>query len=137
MRQMDEKTARLFSERNIVFIATVMEDGSPQVSPVWANCKDGYILVNTAEGRVKHRNVLRDPRVAVSVVSRDDTLDMAMVRGVVAELVPDPDYAHADQLARQYLGARRYPFRRPDERRVTLKIRPESIFVMPEPERSE
>ncbi|MCA9813354.1 MAG: pyridoxamine 5'-phosphate oxidase family protein, partial [Nitrosarchaeum sp.] len=67
---MDEKAKGLFAQKNLVFVATLMKDGSPQLSPVWANFEDGYILVNTAEGRVKHKNVLRDPRVAVSVVSR-------------------------------------------------------------------
>ena len=85
---MDEKAIRLFSDRNLVFIATVMRDGSPQVSPVWANYDDGYVMVNTAEGRIKHKNVLRDPRVAVSVVSKDDPLDMATIRGTVEAFDP-------------------------------------------------
>ena len=58
----NEKVLKLFSEKNLVFIATIMKDGSPQVSPVWANYEDGFILVNTAEGRIKHKNILRDPR---------------------------------------------------------------------------
>jgi hypothetical protein len=48
---LEEKSAKLFSEKNLVFIATIMKDGSPQVSPVWANYEDGYVLINTAEGR--------------------------------------------------------------------------------------
>ena len=86
---MDEKAIKLFSAKNLVFIATVMRDGSPQVSPVWANYEDEHILVNTAEGRIKHKNVLRDPRVAVSVVSKDNPLDMTTIRGTVSELIPD------------------------------------------------
>ena len=79
----DEKVVKLFSEKNLVFIATIMKDGSPQVSPVWANYEDGFILVNTAEGRIKHKNILRDPRVAVSVTSNDNPLDMTTIRGKV------------------------------------------------------
>ena len=79
----DEKVVKLFSEKNLVFIATVMKDGSPQVSPVWANYEDGFILVNTAEGRIKHKNILRDPRVAVSVTSNHNPLDMTTIRGKV------------------------------------------------------
>ena len=82
---MDDKVVQLFSANNLVFIATVMKDGSPQVSPVWANFEDGHVLVNTAEGRIKHKNILRDPRVAVSVVSKDNPLDMTTIRGVVTE----------------------------------------------------
>ena len=134
---MDEKVVKLFSEKNLVFIATVMKDGSPQVSPVWANFEDGCVLVNTAEGRIKHKNVLRDPRVAVSVVSRDNPLDMTTIRGIVEELIPDYDYTHADKLTQQYMGRKHYPFKRDDEKRVILKIRPGKVFVLPELKMSE
>ena len=100
---MDDKAIKLFSAKNLVFIATVMKDGSPQVSPVWANYEDDHILINTAEGRIKHKNILRDPRVAVSVVSHDNPLDMTTIRGTVTELIPDYDYAHADKLTLQYM----------------------------------
>lgn len=129
---MDDKAVKLFSEKNLVYIATVMKDGSPQVSPVWANYEDGRILVNTAEGRIKHKNVLRDPRVAVSVVSKNNPLDMTTIRGVVEELIPDYDYEHADKLTQQYMGREHYPFKRDDEKRVILKIKPNKVFVLPE-----
>jgi len=129
---MDDKVVQLFSANNLVFIATVMKDGSPQVSPVWANFEDGYVLINTAEGRIKHKNVLRDPRVAVSVVSKDNPLDMTTIRGVVIELIPDYDYSHADKLTQQYMNRPHYPFKRDDEKRVILKIKPDKVFVLPE-----
>ena len=128
----DQKAQKLFEEKNLVFIATLMDDGSPQLSPVWANYEDGYILVNTAEGRIKHKNVLRDPRVAVSVVSKNNPLDMTTIRGRVEQLIPDYDYKHADKLTMQYMGCERYPFKRKDEKRVILKIKPERVFVLPE-----
>ena len=129
---MEEKAQNLFQQKNLVYIATIMADGSPQLSPVWANYEDGYIMVNTAEGRIKHKNILRDPRVAVSVVSKDNPLDMTTIRGKVEELIPDYDYKHADRLTQQYLGRDHYPFKRKDEKRVILKIKPEHVFVMPE-----
>ena len=129
---MNDKVVQLFSANNLVFIATVMKDGSPQVSPVWANFEDGYVLINTAEGRIKHKNVLRDPRVAVSVVSKDNPLDMTTIRGVVTELIPDYDYSHADKLTQQYMNRPHYPFKRDDEKRVILKIKPDKVFVLPE-----
>lgn len=129
---MEKKAERLFQQKNLVFIATLMKDGSPQLSPVWANLEDGHILVNTAEGRIKHKNVLRDPRVAVSVVSSDNPLDMTTIRGIVTELIPDYDYKHADKLTRQYMGREHYPFKRNDEKRIILKIKPERVFVLPE-----
>ena len=134
---MDEKAIKLFSAKNLVFIATVMGDGSPQVSPVWANYEDEHILVNTAEGRIKHKNVLRDPRVAVSVVSKDNPLDMTTIRGTVSELIPDYDYSHADKLTKQYMNKEHYPFKRDDEKRVVLKIKPDKVFILPELKMSE
>jgi PPOX class probable F420-dependent enzyme len=134
---MDDKVVRLFSEKNLVFIATIMKDGSPQVSPVWANCEDGHILINTAEGRIKHKNVLRDPRVAVSVTSINNPLDMTTIRGAVVELIPDYEYKHADKLTQQYMGKEHYPFKRDGEKRIVLKIKPSKVFVLPELKMSE
>jgi len=132
MLNMEEKTKKLFQQKNIVFIATLMRDGSPQLSPVWANYDSGYILVNTAEGRIKHKNILRDPRVAISVISNTNPLDMTAIRGTVEEIIPDYDYTHADKLTQQYLDQKHYPFKRENEKRIILKIKPEHIFVMPE-----
>jgi PPOX class probable F420-dependent enzyme len=129
---MDVKAERLFADKNLVFIATLMKDGSPQLSPVWGSYEDGHIMINTAEGRIKHKNVLRDPRVAVSVVSKDNPLDMTTIRGKVVEIIPDYDYKHADRLTQKYMGRQHYPFKREDEKRIILKIKPEHIFVLPE-----
>ncbi len=129
---MDEKAKNYFLKKNIVSIATVMKDGPPQVSPVWANYEDGYILVNTVEGRIKHKNILRDPRVAVSVVSKDNPLDMTTIRGTVEELIPDYEYKHVDKLTQQYMNREHYPFKRDNEKRVILKIKPNKVFVLPE-----
>ena len=129
---MDPRVVELLSGRNLVHIANLMADGSPQVTPVWAGYEDGCIMVSTAEGRTKHANVMRDGRVALSVTSADDPLKMASVRGVVDGISPDYEYEYADRLTRQYMGRDRYPFRRPGERRITLRIRPVSVYVMPE-----
>jgi PPOX class probable F420-dependent enzyme len=129
---MDVKAERLFADKNLVFIATLMKDGSPHLSPVWGSYEDGHIMINTAEGRIKHKNVLRDPRVAVSVVSKDNPLDMTTIRGKVVEIIPDYDYKHADRLTQKYMGRQHYPFKREDEKRIILKIKPEHIFVLPE-----
>lgn len=132
MTDTDGKIERLFAGRNLVYIATVMRDGAPQLSPVWGEMRGGHVLVNTAEGRVKHRNVLRDPRVAVCVADADNPLDMVTMRGRVVKITPDGDYAHADRLTRQYTHHERYPYRRRDEKRIILDILPEKTFVMPE-----
>ncbi|MCH7967925.1 MAG: PPOX class F420-dependent oxidoreductase [Thaumarchaeota archaeon] len=129
---MEPQAEKLFKDKNLVFIATIMKDGSPQLSPVWANYDNGHILVNTAEGRVKHKNVLRDPRVAISVVSQNNPLDMTTIRGKVIEIVPDYDYVHINKLTKKYMGVENYPFRQVGEIRIVLKIKPEKVFVLPD-----
>ncbi len=129
---MDQKVIQLLEDKNLVFIATLMKDGSPQLSPVWADFEDEHVLVNTAEGRIKHKNVLRDPRVAVSVVSHNNPLDMITIRGKVVEIIPDYDYNHANRLTKKYMDKENYPFKREGEKRVILKIKPEKVFVLPE-----
>jgi len=129
---MDQKAKKLFEGKNLVFVATLMKDGSPQLSPVWADFEDEHILVNTAVGRVKHKNVLRDPRIAVSVVSSENPLDMTTIRGSVVEIISDYEYKHADRLTKKYLGLEHYPFKRIDEKRIILRIKPEHVFVLPE-----
>ena len=128
---MDSKAETLLNGKNLVFLATSMADGSPQVTPVWGDFEDSYIRINTAEGRLKHKNILRDPRVAISVVDSKNPLDMTSIRGKVVEITPDYEYKHANFLTKQYMGKENYPFKRPGEKRIILKIKPEKIFVLP------
>ena len=128
---MDSKAELLLNGKNLVFLATSMPDGSPQVTPVWGDFEDSHIRINTAEGRLKHKNILRDPRVAISVVDSKNPLDMTSIRGKVVEIIPDYEYKHADFLTKKYLGKEKYPFKRPDEKRIILKIIPEKILVLP------
>jgi len=129
---MNDKVIKLFEEPNLVFIATVMKDGSPQVSPVWADYENDHILINTAEGRIKHKNVLRDPRVAISVVDQKNPLNMTTIRGKVTEIIPDYEYKHANRLTKKYMGKDKYPFRQPGEKRTILKILPQRVYLLPE-----
>ena len=129
---MDSKVEKLLNGKNLVFLATTMADGSPQVTPVWGNFVEPCILINTAEGRLKHKNILRDPRVAISVVDAKNPLDMISIRGKVIAILPDYEYRHADFLTKQYMGKEKYPFKRPGEKRITLKIEPERVFVLPQ-----
>jgi len=129
---LNSKIVKLLEGKNLVFIATTMKDGAPQVSPVWADLEDGYIMINTAEERIKHKNVLRDPRVAISVVDQNNPLNMTAIRGRVEEIIPDYDYVHANKLTKKYMGKDIYPFRRPGEKRIIFKIKPEKTFVLPD-----
>ena len=121
---MDLKVEQLFQEKNLIFIATINSDGSPQLTPVWGTFDNGHVLINTAEGRLKHKNVLRDPRVTISVVDHENPLKMPSIKGEVIEIIPDYDYSHANKLTKQYMGISEYPFKRDGEKRIIFKIKP-------------
>jgi len=129
--KLEQKAIDLLKGKNLVFIATLMKDGSPQLSPVWADYEDGFVMINTAEGRIKHKNVLNDTRVAISVVANENPLDMTTIRGKVVEILPDYDYIHINKLTKKYMGIENYPFRREGEKRIVFKIKPDKVFVLP------
>jgi PPOX class probable F420-dependent enzyme len=110
-----------------------MKDGSPQVTPTWVDIdkSDGTVLVNTAKGRTKHRNVSTDPRVAVSVIDFSNPYRMVAIRGKVIEQINGKEAdQHIDKLAKKYLGEDKYPRRRPGEERILLRIKPQHVAQM-------
>jgi PPOX class probable F420-dependent enzyme len=124
------EVAKLIEDKNLAFVATLMKDDSPQITPVWIDLVDGMILVNTAQGRVKQRNVSRDPRVAISIVDRNNLYNMVTIQGQVVEQTIDGADSHIDKMAKKYLGVDKYPFATPGEKRILLKIEPKKIFHM-------
>lgn len=122
-----EKVKKLLREPNFAHLATLMPDGSPQVSPVWVDLEGGRIIVNTAEGRVKPRNMRRDQRVALSVTDRANPYAFACIRGRVVAEAHDGADESIDRLAKKYLGQDKYPFRQRGERRVIFFIEPEHV----------
>ncbi len=118
---------KLLQEPAFCQLATLMPDGSPQVTQVWVDTDGEHILINTAQGRQKERNVRRDPRVGVNVVDPANAWRIAMVRGRVVEVTTAGADQLIDQLAKKYLNEDAYPFRRPEEVRVTLKVLPEKV----------
>ena len=125
---LDEHDIELLTSKALAHFATVMPDGSPHVSPVWIDYEDGMVLVNTAEGRAKWRNVQRDPRVALSVVNADDPYDTITILGRVLEMTREGADVHIDKLSERYTG--KMPYGRYIPTRVLLKIRPERISRM-------
>lgn len=111
----------------LAHVATVMKDGSPQVTPVWVDTDGERILINSAEGRIKVRNMRRNPHVAVSVVDPANSYRGSLwVRGTVVEITAQGADDHIDRLALKYTGGR-YKNRRPGEGRLTIKIRPDRV----------
>jgi len=117
----------LFEKRAFANLATLMPDGSPQVTPVWIDYDGSHILVNSAQGRQKDLNLKRDGRVALSIVDPDDPYRYLQVRGKVVEITLEGADAHIDKMAYKYLGKDKYPYRREGEVRVLYKIHPDHV----------
>ncbi len=119
---------KLLVGKNFASLATLMNDGSPHVAPTWIDYDGKMIVINTAAGRVKEKNVKQDKRVALSVYDNSNPYNMITIRGTVQEITAENADQHIDKLAKRYLGMDKYPFRSPDEKRIILKIRPEKVF---------
>ncbi|HEX7480484.1 MAG TPA: PPOX class F420-dependent oxidoreductase [Polyangiales bacterium] len=130
MRKLPEKLSALLKQQVFAHLATLMPDGSPQVSPVWVDVDGDTILVNSAEGRVKDTNMRKDARVALSVTAPDNAYSAFMVRGRVVAITTEGAEAHIDRMAKKYMGKDSYPYRTPTEKRVLYKIEVEKISSM-------
>jgi PPOX class probable F420-dependent enzyme len=117
----------VFAKPVLAHVASLDPDGSPNVSPVWVELDGDDIVINTALGRAKARNLASDARVAVSLTDPDDPLGNITVRGTVVTFTTDGADAVIDRLAKKYMGVDSYPFRREGEIRVTVKIHPDRI----------
>lgn len=122
-----EKFRDLFTRQAFAHLATLMADGTPQVTPVWFDFDGTYIRINTAKGRVKDKNMRRNPKVALAIMDPHNPYRYLSVRGEIQEITEEGADAHIDALAKKYLGKDKYPFRQPGEVRVLYKIRPERI----------
>jgi len=111
-------------------LATLMPDGTPQVTPVWFDYTDGAIRVNTAKGRVKARNMKEGAPVALAIMDPDNAYRYIQIRGRVRSVTEAGADRHIDSLARKYLGKDKYPFAQPGEVRVMYEIEPRAVNAM-------
>ena len=119
----DPNIKELFERKNFAFLSSLMKDGSPHVTPTWVDIEDDNILINTAIGRIKQKNV--------SIIDQDNQYEMVTVRGKVTDQITgDVAEKHIDKLAKKYINLDKYPRRLKGEQRVILRIRPEKIFHM-------
>ena len=123
---------KLLQEPQIAQVATIMADGSPQITPVWVDVEpDGsHVIINTVAGNLKTKNVSQNPQVAISVVDKNNPWRYAIVRGTVVEERREGADAHIDKMAQKYLGQETYPWRQPDRQRVILRIKPHHVMEM-------
>lgn len=121
----------IFEKKVLAHVATLGPDGAPQVTPVWVMLDGDDIVINTALGRAKARNLATDSRVAVSLTDPDNMYSPIVVRGTVVGFTTEGGDEVIDQLAKKYLDVDSYPMRTEGEIRVTVKIRPDRISQQP------
>ncbi len=125
MSTLSADALRLLGEgKNLAIIATIMPDGSPQATAVWVDTDGEHVRFNTAEGRVKTKNLRRDPRVAVAILNADNPYEQVTIRGRVVEFAHEGAVEHIDSLARKYVGTDVFTERDPNDQRVIVKIAP-------------
>jgi len=126
MIQIPEKLQDLLADEKkaFVYLATLMNDGAPQVTPVWFNTDGEHILINSAAGRIKDKNMRARANVALCIADPADPYRYLQLQGEVIEITTEGADDQIDALAFKYLGKDKYPFRQPEEQRVTYKIKP-------------
>ena len=127
--KLSQKARDLVQRPVLASITTLNADGSPQVTPLWVDLDGDDLVFNTAEGRVKARNLHRDPRVAVTVIDPDDAYNVIALRGTVTEITTNGADDHIDWLAKKYLGVDSYPARTKDEVRIKVRVRTDHIAM--------
>lgn len=120
----------LFDKKAFANLSTLMPDGSPQVTPVWVDYDGTHLLVNSAKGRVKDKNMRRNPHVALAISDPENPYRYLEVRGSVVEITESGADAHINKMAKKYMDKDVYPFRQAGEVRVLYKIKPESFSSM-------
>jgi PPOX class probable F420-dependent enzyme len=131
MATIPEKYLDLLNKKKaFAVIATTMPDGSPQVTPVWFDFKDGHVRVNTAKGRVKARTLKKGAAVALAIIDPDNPYRYVQIRGRVTRVTEDGAVPHIDSLAKKYLGQDKYPHAAPGEVRLMAEIEPTSVSGM-------
>jgi PPOX class probable F420-dependent enzyme len=119
----------LFQKKTYAQLATIMRDGTPQVTPVWWEFDGTHVLINSAKGRTKDLNMRRNPNVALSIQDPENPYRHLSLKGKVVEITENGADAHIDRLSKKYTGKDVYPGRRPGEVRVIYRILPERIFT--------
>jgi PPOX class probable F420-dependent enzyme len=126
MATLDEKARKFLEEPFVGEVTTLRPNGSPHTTVVWVDVDTDVVMFNTAVGRAKERYLRNDPRVSLIVVDPENAYRWVSVDGT-AELTTDGADAQIDKLAKKYLGQDEYPWRKPEEQRITVRIRPNRV----------
>lgn len=125
-----QKYLDLFDKKAFGSLGTLMPDGSPQVTPVWVDREGDTVLVNTARGRQKDKNIQHDPRVSITLIDPENPYRYLEIRGRVVATTEKGAKDHIDKMAKKYLGVDKYPYAQPGEVRMLLRIQPERVSSM-------
>ncbi len=125
--ELSEKAKGLLKGKNFANVATIRKDGSPQVSPIWVDFDGTHIILNSEETRAKVKNLKRDPRVAISVFNHDNPYEYVQISGRVVEITTNGGAEGIDKMAQKYLGQEKYPWNKPSDVRVVIRIEPEKV----------
>ena len=126
MATLDEKARKFLEEPFVGEVTTLRSDGSPHTTVVWVDVDTDEVIFNTAVGRAKERYLRKDPRVSLIVVDPENSYRWVSVSGT-AVLTTDGADDEIDRLAKKYLGKDEYPWRKPEEQRISVRIRPERV----------
>jgi PPOX class probable F420-dependent enzyme len=129
LKPLPDAVKELIEAKSYANVATLMPDGSPHVVQTWVDHDGDLILINTNEGSQKHRNAMRNPKIALDVCDPTNPFVMAAIRGRVKEVTFEGADGHVDKLAKKYLGQDRYQGRIPGKRRVLIKIEPTRVVA--------
>ncbi|MEI8147741.1 MAG: PPOX class F420-dependent oxidoreductase [Actinomycetes bacterium] len=129
--QFTNSARTIFAKKSLLHVASLGPDGAPHVTPVWGELDGDDIIINTALGRAKARNLANDGRVAISLTDPDNPYTVISIRGTVVGFTTDGADEVIDRLAKKYLDEDSYPFRREGEIRVTVRVRPDRISEQP------
>jgi PPOX class probable F420-dependent enzyme len=129
MKPLPDSVKKLIEAKTYANVATLMPDGSPHVTQTWVDHEGDTVLINTFEGSQKHKNAVRNPKIALDVCDPTSPFNVAMIRGRVSEVTFDGAEEHIDRMAKKYLGQDRYRMRRPGVRRVLIKIEPTHVMA--------
>jgi PPOX class probable F420-dependent enzyme len=125
--QLTDAQKKFLMDKNFGHIATINKDGSPQASPVWVDFDGTHVIVNSEKKRRKVRNLKRDPHVSLSITDAANPYSYIEIRGRVVEITDKGGFEGIDKLAKKYIGQDTYPWNKPDDVRVVIKIVPEHI----------
>jgi PPOX class probable F420-dependent enzyme len=120
----------LFKKIAFANLATINADGTPQVTPVWVDWDGTHVVLNTARGRVKDRNLQRNPNVAMSITDPDNPYRYLGIQGRVVKMTEDGADAHIDKMAKKYFNKDKYPYRAPGEVRVLVLVEPTKVHAI-------